>query len=44
MKQLRDHGVGHLVVDLLTQEDDALVEQAGIDIAAALCASDCSTT
>ena len=36
MKQLRDHGVGHLVVDLLAQEDDALVEQAGIDIVAAL--------
>ena len=38
MQQLRDDQVGRHRVDLLAQEDDAVVEQTGIDVVAALAA------
>ena len=38
VQQLRHHRVGHVVVDLLAQEDNAIVEQAGVDVVAALAA------
>ena len=38
MQQLRHHGVGHMIVDLLAQEDDAVVQQAAVDVVAALAA------
>ena len=38
MKQLRDDQVGGHGVDLFTKEDDAVVEQARVDIVAALAA------
>jgi hypothetical protein len=38
VQQLRDHEVGHLVVDRRADEDDALVEQARVDVEGALAA------
>ena len=38
VQKLGHHGVGHVVVDLLAQEDDAVVEQAAVDVVAALAA------
>ena len=38
MEHLRNHRVRHVVIDLLAQEDDAIVEQAGVDVVAALAA------
>src|SRR4051812_325438 len=38
MKELRDHEVGHLVVDRLAKEDHPLAEQAGVDVERALAA------
>jgi len=36
MQQLGDDRVRHGVIDLLTEEDDAVVQQAGVDVVAAL--------
>ena len=38
VQQLGHHGVGHVIVDRLAQKDDAVVEQAGVDVVAALAA------
>jgi hypothetical protein len=37
-QQLRDHHVGHVVIDRGAEEDDAILEQAGEDVPAALAA------
>jgi hypothetical protein len=36
VQQLRDDQVRHLVVDRAAEEDDPLVEQAGVDVELAL--------
>ena len=44
VQELRDHQAGGVARDLLAEEDNAVVEQARVDVVATLATRVCSTT